>query len=266
MSNDQSSYIEDSDDGLREQIKRANFNFPYVVDSTQELGKMFEAQCTPEFYYFNNLIKLKYRGRLDSGGKNSSMGKPELYYAIEETYLQGLLFNPTISKYRVFNKMEKLINRRNIIFAISSLLIISLIIFYFFITSQNKNEKYFDIILAELYNEETQDYDNKLNFLSNLDNPDVSFFGDLKLASIDNLDKYEKLDRDIVLLKKALLDLDSQNLKNLSLDENFIFKDIAKIFFLNKDLKNYDQIFSENSELVENFFLKAVNRYSNEIN
>ena len=162
--------------------------------------------------------------------------------------------------------MEKLINRRNIIFAISSLLLISLIIIYFFIASQNKNEKYFDIILAELYNDEAQDYDSKLNFLSNLDNPDVSFFGDLKLASIENLDKYEKLDRDIVLLKSALLDLDSQNLKNLSLDENFIFNDIAKIFFLNKDLKNYDQIFYENSELVENFFLKAVNRYSNEIN
>ena len=162
--------------------------------------------------------------------------------------------------------MEKLINRRNIIFAFSSLLIISSITFYFFITSQNKNEKYFDIILAELYNEEAQDYDNKLNFLSNLDNPDVSFFGDLKLASIDNLDKYEKLDRDIVLLKRSLLDLDSQNLKNLSLDENFIFKDIAKIFLLNKDLKNYDQVSSENSEVVENFFLKAVNRYSNEIN
>ena len=162
--------------------------------------------------------------------------------------------------------MEKLINRRNIIFAFGSLLIISTITFYFFITSQNKNEKYFDIILAELYNEDVQDYENKLNFLSNLDNPDVSFFGDLKLASIDNLDKYEKLDRDIVLLKRSLLDLDSQNLKNLSLDENFIFKDIAKIFLLNKDLKNYDQISSENGELIENFFLKAVNRYSNEIN
>ena len=162
--------------------------------------------------------------------------------------------------------MEKLINKRNIIFAISSLLIISLIIFYFFTISQNKNEKYFDIILAELYNDEVQDSDNKLNFLSNLDNSDISFFGDLKLASIDNLDKYEKLDRDIVLLKRSLLDLDSQNLKNLSLDENFIFKDIAKIFLLNKDLKNYDQISSENGELIENFFLKAVNRYSNEIN
>jgi len=162
--------------------------------------------------------------------------------------------------------MEKLINRRNIIFASFLLLIITLIISYFFITSQNKNEKYFDIILAELYNEEVQYSDNKLNFLSNLDNPDISFFGDLKLAAIDNLNKYEKLDRDIVLLKRALLDLDLQNLKNLSLDENFIFKDIAKIFFLNIDLKNYNQIFSENSELVENFFLKAVNRYSNEIN
>ena len=162
--------------------------------------------------------------------------------------------------------MEKLINRKNIIFAISLLLTISLIIFYFFITSQNKNEKYFDIILAELYNEEVQDYDDKLNFLSNFDNPNVSFFGDLKLASINNLDKYEKLDKDIILLKKSLLEQDLQSLKTLSLDENFIFNDIAKIFFLNADLKNYDQIFFQNSELFENFFLKAVNRYSNEIN
>ena len=162
--------------------------------------------------------------------------------------------------------MEKLINKRSIIFVISSLLIIILIIFYYFISPQNKNEKYFDIILADLYNEEVQAYDNKLNFLSNLDDPSISFFGDLKIASIDNLDKYEKLDRDIILLKKALLDLDSQNLKNLSLDENFIFNDIAKIFFLNKNLKNYDQIVTENSELVKNFFLKAVNRYSNEFN
>ena len=30
MSNDQSLYIEDSDEGLREQIKRAKFNFPYI--------------------------------------------------------------------------------------------------------------------------------------------------------------------------------------------------------------------------------------------
>ncbi len=89
MSNDQSLNIEDTDDGLREQIKRANFNFPYVVDRTQEIGKLFDAQCTPEFYYFNNLIKLKYRGRLDSDGKKSSIGKPELYYAIEETISKG---------------------------------------------------------------------------------------------------------------------------------------------------------------------------------
>tara|TARA_B100000965_G_scaffold403544_1_gene431874 strand:+ start:254 stop:742 length:489 start_codon:yes stop_codon:yes gene_type:complete len=162
--------------------------------------------------------------------------------------------------------MERLINKRNIILAVSIMMIIFIGIFYFFTNSKNKNEKYFDIILAGLYNEEVVDYDNKLNYLSRITNPNISFFGDLKLASTDSLGKYEKIDRDIILLKKSLLDLDPQTLKNLSLDDNFIFNDIAKIFFLNLELKNYDEIYSENNEIIENFFLNAVRRYSNEIN
>ncbi len=64
MSNDQNSYEEDHD-------------------------KFLDAQCTPEFYYFSNDKKLKYRGRLDSNGKDSSMGKPELYSAVEEVIAKG---------------------------------------------------------------------------------------------------------------------------------------------------------------------------------
>ena len=89
MSNDQLSYNEDSDEGLNQQIERAQFEFPYIVDSSQEIGKLFDAQCTPEFYYFDHSMKLKYRGRLDSHGKETSMGDPELYYAIEETISKG---------------------------------------------------------------------------------------------------------------------------------------------------------------------------------
>ena len=89
MSNDQSIYEEDSNEGLLEQIARAKFEFPYIVDISQELGKSFDAQCTPEFYYFNKSMKLKYRGRLDSNAKASSMGNPELYYAIEEIISKG---------------------------------------------------------------------------------------------------------------------------------------------------------------------------------
>ncbi len=89
MSNDQSLYKEDSDKDLINQIERAKFEFPYIVDISQEIGKSFDAKCTPEFYYFNKKMELKYRGRLDSNGKDSSMGAPELYYAIEETISKG---------------------------------------------------------------------------------------------------------------------------------------------------------------------------------
>ncbi len=89
MSNDQSLNLEDSDEGLKQQIERTNFDFPYIVDTSQEIGRSFDAQCTPEFYYFDKSMALKYRGRLDSHGKEPSMGDPELYYAIEETISRG---------------------------------------------------------------------------------------------------------------------------------------------------------------------------------
>ena len=103
-----------------------------------------------------------------------------------------------------------------------------------------------------------------MEYLSNISDPNVSFFADLNLASIDNLDKYEKLERDIILLKKAIVDLDSQTLKSLSQDENFIFSDIAKIYFLNLDMNNFDLIYQDNSEEIDNFFIKAISRLKNE--
>ena len=136
---------------------------------------------------------------------------------------------------------------------------------YFFLLNSNKEtEKYFDIYLANLYNEDNQGIDQKMEYLSNISDPNVSFFADLSLASIDNLDKYEKLERDIILLKKAIVDLDFETLKSLSQDENFIFSDIAKIYFLNLDINNFDLIYRDNSEEIDNFFIKAISRLKNE--
>ena len=89
MSNDQSSYPEDNNSNLLEQISRANFDFEYIVDNDQSIAKNFDAQCTPEFYFFDKDLKLQYRGRLDSNGKDPEMGEPELYYAIEEVIAKG---------------------------------------------------------------------------------------------------------------------------------------------------------------------------------
>ena len=164
----------------------------------------------------------------------------------------------------MFDKMEKLINKKNI--PIIAIIVFFLIFLsYFLISKSNRDtEKYFDIYLASLYNEDIQDIDQKMSYLSKIEDPNVSFFADLNLASIENLDKYEKLDRDIILLKKAIIDLDPGTLKSLSLDENFIFSDIAKIYYLNLDINNFDIIYQDNSEKIENFFIKAISRLKNE--
>ena len=64
MSNDPNVYEEDSFENM---IKFANdneFNFPYVLDQTQEVGKSYGAVCTPDFFGFNNKLELQYRGRI----------------------------------------------------------------------------------------------------------------------------------------------------------------------------------------------------------
>ena len=163
--------------------------------------------------------------------------------------------------------MEKLIkNKKNLYIAGPILLVLILISFYISINNNSKNEKYFDVILASLYNDEEGQQERSFSFLSSIDDPNVSFFGDLSLSSIENLEKYEKIDRDLILLKKTIIENNSDLLQSLSLDENFIFKDIAKIFFLNIDLDNYSKIYADNSEDIDNFFLKAVSRYNNENN
>ena len=165
----------------------------------------------------------------------------------------------------MFNQMEKLATKRNIsILVIVSILIV--IASYFVIKNYNKeDEKLFDIFLADLYNDENVNLDEKLYYLSSLDKANVSFFSDLKLTSIKNLDRYEKIDKDILLLKKALSDLDEDMIKALSLDDNFAFSEIAKIYLYNLNISNYE-LSRPDKDNLNNFFIKAINRLSNEKN
>ncbi len=161
--------------------------------------------------------------------------------------------------------MEKLITKRNIyLFGIISILIF-LTLFFFIQNKSNEDEKLFDIYLADLYNKENVNIDEKLYYLSSLNNPKVSFFSDLKLTSVENLDRYNKIDRDILLLKKALIDLDEDMIKSLSLDNNFTFNEIVKIYLYNLNTNNYKVNESEKDNL-NNFFIKAIYRLSNEKN
>ena len=63
-SNDSINYPEDSFDNMIQFSKNHNFNFPYLIDETQEIAKKYGAVCTPDFFGYNKNLELQYRGRI----------------------------------------------------------------------------------------------------------------------------------------------------------------------------------------------------------
>ena len=55
---------------MKELFLKLGLSFPYLFDETQDIAKALKAECTPEFYLYDNNDKLVYRGRMD----NSSPG------------------------------------------------------------------------------------------------------------------------------------------------------------------------------------------------
>ena len=54
-----------------------DFNFPYLYDESQEVARAYDAACTPDFYVYDDNLKLVYRGQLDDsrpGNKIESNG------------------------------------------------------------------------------------------------------------------------------------------------------------------------------------------------
>ena len=62
--NDAVNYPEDSFDNMILFAKKHQFSFPYLVDETQEIAKIYNAVCTPDFFGYNKNLELQYRGRL----------------------------------------------------------------------------------------------------------------------------------------------------------------------------------------------------------
>jgi len=65
-SNDVEQEPEDTPEGLREQVERVGFTFPYLIDESQDVAKAYKAACTPDFFLFDADRKLVYRGRMDA--------------------------------------------------------------------------------------------------------------------------------------------------------------------------------------------------------
>ncbi len=64
-SNNTGSHPDDGAAGLAEQAHRAGFEFPYLIDETQQVAHDFRAACTPDFFLFDGSGRLAYRGEFD---------------------------------------------------------------------------------------------------------------------------------------------------------------------------------------------------------
>jgi len=64
-SNDPEHSPSDAPEHLKAQAERVGFNFPYLFDAEQKVAKAYTAACTPDFFLFDDVHKLVYRGRLD---------------------------------------------------------------------------------------------------------------------------------------------------------------------------------------------------------
>jgi peroxiredoxin len=65
-SNDYEAYPDDAPAAMRTDKQTRGYTFPYLVDSTQEVAKAYQAACTPDFYLFDRNHRLVYRGRFDA--------------------------------------------------------------------------------------------------------------------------------------------------------------------------------------------------------
>jgi peroxiredoxin len=84
MSNDVNEYTEDSFENMHKVAVKNKFSFPYLYDETQEVAKKYGAVCTPDFFGYNEMLKLQYRGRLDATRMTETSNdlKPELLEAM----------------------------------------------------------------------------------------------------------------------------------------------------------------------------------------
>ena len=88
--NDADAYPDDKPEVLLEQAERAGWNFPYLVDATQEVGRAYGAECTPDLFVFDAERRLAYHGALDaSTPKNDEPLTGELLRNALDLVLEG---------------------------------------------------------------------------------------------------------------------------------------------------------------------------------
>jgi peroxiredoxin len=81
--NDPTKVAEDSYPVMQQRAKERGFQFPYVVDATSDVARVFGASHTPEAFLFDASGQLVYRGAIDDNASDPAK--------VEEHFLRDAL-------------------------------------------------------------------------------------------------------------------------------------------------------------------------------
>ena len=84
-SNDVERHPDDSPEKMADEARDAGYRFPYLYDKTQEVAKSYRAACTPDFFLFDDMRRLTYRGQFDDSrpGNGKVVNGADLQAAID---------------------------------------------------------------------------------------------------------------------------------------------------------------------------------------
>ncbi|MCE9517989.1 MAG: thioredoxin family protein [Verrucomicrobia bacterium] len=97
-SNDVTRYPADNPEKMREMQRTYHWSFPYLHDESQAVARSYFAACTPDFYLFDENLKLTYCGQFDDSRPNN--GKPVTGDSLRSAVTAMLAQLPPISPQR----------------------------------------------------------------------------------------------------------------------------------------------------------------------
>jgi len=80
-------YKEETFDLMQKRAKSEKFNFDYLQDAQQIIGKNFEAKHTPQAYVIwkeKSIWIIKYSGAIDDNGEHPNLATPYIANAVDE--------------------------------------------------------------------------------------------------------------------------------------------------------------------------------------
>lgn len=94
-SNDVNHYPDDAPDKMQGFAAAYDFEFPYLFDESQDTARAYGAECTPDFFLFDERLACVYRGRFDasSPGNAEPITGSELFGAMD-ALLKGISIEP----------------------------------------------------------------------------------------------------------------------------------------------------------------------------